>query len=201
MVFIGTNACTEAWAGGFADVADCANMNSLFEVEGGKKRRRTARVLWPEGRTPVCLPLARFLPWCPSAVTCRTGRQLGKMVSTDPPTACGWLAERRTSMSFTPQHIKGWVLWVPLWQERLFRANAGKGNCVAGLGWPWGEDEVEKLRKTQVMGELYWVSEMEDLMGFGRSNGDVFGCDRVVRMGWRNVVLSILSCVNKWNIK
>ena len=43
---------------GFADVLDGANMNSLFEMEDGKKRRRTALVLWPKGGLlSVCLLL------------------------------------------------------------------------------------------------------------------------------------------------
>lgn len=55
------------------------------------------------------------------------------------------------SDSFRQSRKRKWRCWSLSW---------------VGLGWPWGQDEVERMRKIQVVGERYWIREMEDLNGF-----------------------------------
>lgn len=126
-VFIRTNTGAEGWKG---LPMLTANINSVVEMEDSEKQRTTALVLWlKEGFLFLCLPCTPFMLWSPSTVTYRTG----KVFSTDlwvcdPSKACRLQGDSRTSVTFTPRQVKGWVLWVPLFQKR-------KGNCVVGC---WG---------------------------------------------------------------
>lgn len=101
-------------------------------------------------KTSACLLLAPVLPQCPSAVTYRARKRLGKMVF---PRKSIWLAESKMSVSFAVGAVGALILEVAL------QPNAGEGTCVVGCWGPrvvlaWGEDEVGKMRKIQVVGEL-----------------------------------------------
>lgn len=140
-VFIETNTCAEVRVERICQCCWLCEHEQLFWNGGFKKqtnkKAENSTSVAAQRRTSVCLPFTPFLPWCPSAVTYGTERQLGKVVSTDTLKACGQSAESRTSVSFTPKQVKGRVLWMPLFQKWLFQANAGEGNCVVVCWGSW----------------------------------------------------------------
>lgn len=134
-----------------------------------KKRGRIALAMWPKaGLTAVCLLLRSD-----AGVRLHFGKKIGEG-DFHRPARGAWVV---SGSSPSVSKSKAGRFRCPLTRNDSLRQMVTVGVAVEGarLGWPWGENEVEKMRKIWVMRELWRVSasEMENLLAFGRNSEDV----------------------------